>query len=98
MSEIYKLVILPEAQKDIRDIIMYIAISLAAPKAALDLQDAFEKEIMSLTRMPERFRTIDEQPRKDAGVRKIRVRNYYIYYLISELETTVKIMAVIYVG
>ena len=43
MSDEYKLIILPEAQKDIRDIIIYIAKELAAPQAALNLQDAFEK-------------------------------------------------------
>ena len=48
--------------------------------------------------MPERIKTVDEQPWNDAGVRKIRVRNYYIYFIISESDHTVKIMAVIYVG
>lgn len=98
MSKIYKTIILPEAQQDIRNIILYIARDLAAPKAALDLQDAFEKEIISLSTMPERFRTVDEQPWKDAGIRKTRVKNYYIYYIISEAQPTVKIMAVIFVG
>lgn len=37
MSDEYKLIILPEAQKDIRDIIIYIAKELAAPQAALNL-------------------------------------------------------------
>ena len=80
MSKIYKTIILPEAQQDIRNIILYIARDLAAPKAALDLQDAFEKEIISLSTMPERFRTVDEQPWKDAGIRKTRVKNYYLLY------------------
>lgn len=31
MSKQYKLIILPEAQKDIRDIVIYIARELAAP-------------------------------------------------------------------
>ena len=98
MSETYRLIILPEAQSDIRQIVLYIAGELAAPQAALDLQDAFEDAIRSLTSMPERIRTFDEQPWKDAGVRKIRVKNYYIYFVISEEVKTVKIMAVIYIG
>ena len=39
MSEEYKLIILPEAQQDIRGIVLYIARELAAPQAALKLQD-----------------------------------------------------------
>lgn len=48
MSDQYKLIILPEAQKDIREIILYIARELAAPQAALNLQDEFQREINSL--------------------------------------------------
>lgn len=94
----YNLIILPEAQKDIREIVLYIARELAAPQAALNLQEAFQEGIHSLSRMPERVKTVDEQPWKDAGVRKIRVKNYYIYFIISEADHAVKIMAVIYAG
>ena len=72
MSDEYKLIILPEAQKDIRDIIIYIA-----------------KELI---------KTVDEQPWKDAGIRKTRVKNYYIYFLVDDDEMSVKVNAVIYVG
>lgn len=98
MSDKYSLIVLPEAQKDIREIVLYIAGELAAPQAALNLQDALQEGINSLSQMPERVKTIDEQPWKEAGVRKIRVRNYYIYFVISEQDHAVKIMAVIYVG
>lgn len=98
MTTRYRIIILPEAQQDIRDIILYIAGELGAPDAALNLQDSFEEALKSLTEMPERIKTIDEQPWKDLGVRKIRVENYYIYFIISTAEHTVKIMAVIYTG
>lgn len=98
MSDQYKLIILPEAQKDIRGIILYIARELMAPQAALNLQDEFQKEINSLAEMPKRIKTVDEQPWKDAGIRKIRVKNYYIYFLVDDEEMAVKVNAVIYVG
>lgn len=98
MSAKYRLIILPEAQKDIREIVLYIARELAAPQAALNLQDAFREGINSLAKMPERVKTVDEQSWKDAGVRKIRIKNYYIYFVISEADHVVKIMAVIYAG
>ena len=98
MSDQYKLIILPEAQKDIRGIILYIARELMAPQAAHNLQDEFQKEINSLSKMPKRIKTVDEQPWKDAGIRKTRVKNYYIYFLVDDEEMAVKVNAVTYVG
>ena len=98
MSEQYKLIILPEAQKDIRSIILYIAQELFSPQAALDLQNDFFEQIKSLEYMPERVKTIDDEPWGSKGIRKIRVKNYYVYFLIDEDEMSVKINAVIYIG
>lgn len=66
MSERYDLIILPEAEQDIRDIVLYIAQELSAPQAALDLQSEFRKKINSLATMPKRFKTIEELPWKNA--------------------------------
>lgn len=98
MSEKYSVVILPEAQQDIRGIVLYIARELAAPQAALNLQETFQKEISTLAVMPKRIKTVDEQPWKDAGIRRMRVKNYYIYFLVDDDERAVKVNAVIYVG
>lgn len=98
MSDEYKLIILPEAQNDIRSIVLYIARELMAPQAALGLQDEFQKVICSLAKMPKRIKTVEELPWKDAGIRKIRVKNYYLYFLVDDEEMAVKVIAVIYVG
>ena len=98
MSKQYNLIILPEAQKDIRDIVIYIARELAAPQAALNLQSEFEKAINTLAERPKRIKTVNEQPWKDVGIRKIRVKNYYIYFLVDDDEVAVKVNAVIYTG
>ena len=98
MSEIYQVIILPEAQEDMRCIVLYIAKQLFAPQAAMYLHNAFQKEIASLSHMPKRFQTIKEQPWGDAGIRKLRVKNYYVYYLVDDEDRTVKVNAVIYVG
>ena len=97
MSESYKLIILPQAQQDMREISIYIAKELSAPQAALRLLDEFHETIRSLEHMPQRVKTIDEEPWGSAGVRKIRVKNYYIYFMIDEEEKAVKIIAVIYI-
>ncbi len=98
MSDHYKLIILPEAQRDIGEIGLYIAQELFSPHAALSLLGSIQEEIQSLSYMPTRIKTIDEEPWGSQGVRKIRVNNYYIYFLVDDSEMTVKINAVIYVG
>ena len=97
MSKIYKIIILPEAQQDIRNIVLYIAIELASPYTALNLQDTFEEAINSLSTMPERYKTLDEEPWKSKGIRRFQVKSYFIYYLVNKSENIVKILAVIYV-
>ena len=62
------------------------------------MQDTLQDEINSLSFMPERIRVVDAQPWKEKGVRKIQVKNYYIYFVISEPNKTVEILVVIYAG
>lgn len=48
--------------------------------------------------MPTRVKPIDEEPWGSQGVRKIRVKNYYIYFIVDDNEMAVKVNAVIYIG
>ena len=48
--------------------------------------------------MPKRIKTVDEQPWKDAEIRKTKVKNYYICFLVDDNEMAVKVSAVIYAG
>ncbi len=96
MSKKYKIIILPEAQQDIRNIILYIAFKLASPYTALNLQKSFEEAINSLSTMPERYKTLDEEPWKSKGIRRFQVKSYFIYYIVTESDNSVKIIAVIY--
>ena len=95
-SEKYHLVISPEAQEDIRGIVFYIARELSAPQAALRLADDFQKAIGTLSEMPERIKLLDESPWRDAGIRKLSVRNYYVYFWIDDATVSVKVLSVIY--
>ena len=98
MSKQDRVFIVPEAKKDIRTIVLYIAKDLAATNAALALQDEFQEAIRSLANMPSRHKLIEEQPWGKMGVRKTRVKNYYIYYYIDENNSMVNVLSVIYVG
>ena len=98
MPDFYKVILLPEAQADIKKILHYIAGSLSAPQAALNLNKTFQQKIHSLSKMPKRFAVVDAPPWKEAGIRRFTVKNYYVYYLIDDVKMTVNVLAVIYTG
>lgn len=93
----YKIRITPQAKEHLRLIRDYIAHELKAPEVAKRMLVLLRKEISSLSEMPHRAPLIDEMPWHDMGFRKIRVKNYYIYFWIDEEKKEVQILAVIYV-
>lgn len=95
-DEKYQVVLVPEAQEDIRSIVRYIAFELRSPDAALDLEEAFYAEIKKLSYLADSLRPVEEEPWHSAGVRKIQVKNYYVYYYVDRSSLTVSVIAVIY--
>ena len=51
---------------------------------------------MTLDRMPERIKLTPEEPWHSQGVRRMLVKNYYVYFWINEDRHTVEITDVIY--
>ena len=98
MSELYRVIVTPEAQKDIRNIVLYIARELGAPQTALHLEQSLRVEINSLAKMPKRIKTVDEQPWKDKGIRRTLVKKYFLYFIVDDEAASVKVTAVIYAG
>ena len=93
----YKIRITRQALAHLREIKRYIEVELAAPDAALNTIRAIRTEIAKLSYMPQKIQTVDEKPWNDEGLRKIRVKNYYVYFWIDEGSRKVQIIAVIYV-
>lgn len=95
----YRIIITDHALESMREIRDYIALELYNPAAAVEHLREFRKQIKKLlSDNPDKFRAIDEQPWGDEGVRKFRVKNYYIYYWINDDDRTVYVTDVIYVG
>lgn len=98
MVKQYEVVILPEAQEDIRSIVLYIATDLQAVDAALGLEEAFQQAIRSLNKMPERYQAVDEEPWHSANVRRMVVENFYVYYWVLKSEPKVEVLTVMYIA
>ncbi len=92
----YKIKITPYAREQMKEIRDYIANQLLNPDAARNTIIAIRKEVNSLSTMPERLRTVDEEPWRSLGIRKISVKNYYVYYWIEEEAQIVHVTAVAY--
>lgn len=95
--EAYKVRITQQAKKHLILIRDYIATGLQQPSIAKELVALIRSEMYALEYMPHRIKCIDEQPWRDLGFRKIRIKNYYVYFWINENEKEVVIIAVAYV-
>ena len=92
----YKIKVTRQAKEHLALIREYIATELKEPTVAKRVLELLKAEMMSLQTMPYRVKAIDEQPWDKLGFRKIRVKNYYIYFWVNEDRKEVQILAVIY--
>ena len=95
--EEYRIRITRQARDHLREIKRYIDQELIAPIAAKNTIAAIKAEMHSLKKMPASIHLTPEQPWHDQGVRRDRVKNYYVYFWIDEGQKTVQIIAVIFV-
>ena len=92
----YQVILTPLALEHIQRITDYIAESLQAPDTALRWLDRTEQAIASLETMPLRFRTVDEEPWHTKGIRRMLEGNYFVYYVVDEAASIVRVIAVVY--
>ena len=92
----YRIIITPDAFDDLVELRDYIADVLLAPETALACIQTIRREIGSLARMPARNKCVDQEPWHSRGVRKIIVKNFYVYYRIDEPAGAVFVLNVIY--
>ena len=93
----YRIKVTRQAKEHLMLIRQYIAVELKEPTSAQKLLELLKSEMLSLETMPHRVKCIDEQPWHDLGFRKIKVKNYYIYFVIDKNNKEIQILAVIYV-
>ena len=94
----YAVVITAQAQTDLRDIYEYIAFALQSKINADRLLDLIEQEIMSLSEMPERYKTLDLGFEASKIVRMVSVNHYCVIYHVSKEQNTVQILRILYGG
>ena len=92
----YRVIVTPLALEHMQRIADYIADSLQAPDTALGWLDKTEQAIASLESMPFRFQAVEEEPWHSKGIRRMLEGNYFVYYVVDEAASAVRVLAVIY--
>ncbi|MBQ2953226.1 MAG: type II toxin-antitoxin system RelE/ParE family toxin [Clostridia bacterium] len=92
----YRVVYLPTARRQLEDAVMYIAVDLAAPDAAMALADAVDSAVQKLREMPYRFPIYHTLYAMKHEIRFFPVKNYNVYYVVREETKTVEIWRVLH--
>ena len=98
MSACYDVVYSPEALDDLRAILNYITVNLAAPQAGSQQAKRIQQAIRSLENMPMRHPILDWEPWDSIGIRKMIVDNYVVLYLVNEGTSEVHIVRIAFGG
>ncbi|MDQ0214531.1 toxin ParE1/3/4 [Oikeobacillus pervagus] len=96
MAEAYAVKISTQAEEQMQKITRYIASELKTPDAALNLLDALEDAISSLSDFPQRVALTEEEPWHSYGIRKMPVKNFLVFFWIDEDHLKVQVTAVVY--
>ena len=89
----YKIIFSASFKKDIRDIIYYILYNLKNQSAAFNLTKKFQEGVNSILIFPYGS-PVSIKLKKE--YRKVRVKNYLIFYTINEEEQSITLVRVLY--
>jgi len=92
----YRVIISASAERDIDEIIAYVAKKLANPKAAADFADALEERYTELEAHPLMFELSRNERLAQAGYRRFVTGNYVALYTINEDVQEVIIVRIFY--
>jgi len=92
----YDIIVTPDAEADLFEIRDYIARTLLVPDVALNYIRTLQEEMQKLTYMASSIAPVEPEPWHSKGVRKIIVKNFYVYYRLDVPSGKVYILNVIY--
>ena len=98
MEKLYNVRITPQAEQSMQEIASYIAVDLMEPQTAVKLLRTLKKAVDSLDMFPGRIHLTPEEPWHSLGIRRLVVKNYYVYFWIDETNLCVHVTDVIYAG
>lgn len=92
----YEIIMTPDATTDIVELRDYIADVLLVPETALNYIRSIREAISKLEYMAASIMPLPDEPWHSRGIRRINVKNFYIYYRIDDKSKRVYILNIIY--
>ena len=92
----YEIRITKAAEKDINNAADYIERILYNPQAVDALFDAIETKVANLAEFLQQFSVVDDSVLRTWGIRFAQVKNYLIFYTVSEQDKRVDILRFLY--
>ena len=96
--EEYKVKLSIQAKEDYKSIIKYIKYKLLEPNIAERYAELIKDEINTLKYNPQKFAIIDHDIIKEYKLRKLIIKNYIVFYRITEDENIVNVERILYGG
>lgn len=92
----YRIDLSEPAEKDLIDIVKYIASQLSVPMSAYHMMEMFEEAIASLSDSPQRCPLIADERLSQLGYRKLIIKNYIVFFSVDEKNMVVDIERILY--
>lgn len=87
--ERYQVRITGEALADMEEIYRYISENLGSTENAAGQYDRIAEAILSLAELPERCSLVLFEPERSAGLRRMLVDHYSVFYIVREAQVIV---------
>ncbi|QNK60820.1 type II toxin-antitoxin system RelE/ParE family toxin [Paenibacillus sp. PAMC21692] len=92
----YLVVITETAERDLSDIVNYIANDLLEPVTARRMVAKIAESVFQLEIIPFRFGLVEDERLAGQGIRKMLVDSYIVFFVVSEPEETVTVIRILY--
>ena len=94
----WKVIITPDALRDLEDIYYYVRFTLLEPGTAKRLLSRIRKELRSLDYLPERYGAMQDETWQEHGLRKLMIGNYIAVYTAIAESQSVFVLRIVYGG
>lgn len=92
----YRIVITDPAEKDLNEIIDYIAFELRSSSSAENIIIKISNSISSLEQLPKRHPFVKDERLANLGIRMLIIENYIAFYVVFEKDKVVTIIRILY--
>jgi plasmid stabilization system protein ParE len=93
---VFKLIISREAERDIDEIVQYIAIELKNPTAAAGFLDDVEEAYLNVVQSPRMYSFCNDEQLRKKDYHKVLLKNYIMVYRVSNDKESVVVLRVFY--